>query len=290
VIKPVDIAIAGVQKAATSSLQVYIGQHPEVITHDEREFSFFVQDEEYKKGYEKIYPEYFSAAGESKKILIKNVGIIFWEEAMQRLQKHNPLTKIILVLRNPVDRAYSAYWYAKLVGREQETTFEKALQANNGKMFSKESRAFTAYFERGNYASQLKTLYKYFNPGQVKIILFENLIREPQNLFDDLFKFCEIGNAYRPVINKKLKGSSAQRFEWLAYLSNQQNSFKKIARELIPGSIRKNMRLKLNELNKKEFTPPKMNEVTRQELIEYYRPMVNELITLSGLDLSHWNK
>jgi hypothetical protein len=290
VIKPVDIVIAGVQKAATSSLQVYIGQHPEVITHDEREFSFFVQDEEYNKGYEKIYQEYFPGAGESKKILIKNVGIIFWEDAMQRLREHNPHTKIILVLRNPADRAYSAYWYAKLLGREKETTFEKALRASDGKMFNKESRAITAYFERGNYTAQLKTLYKYFKPAQVKIILFENLIRQPQNLFDDLFKFCEISNTYRPIIDKKLKGSSAQRFEWIAYLSNQQNSFRKIARELIPGRIRKNMRMKLNELNKKEFTPPKMSEETRQELIEYYRPMVNELITLTGLDLSHWNK
>ena len=68
-INPVDIAIAGVQKAATSSLQVYLGQHPEIITHDEREFSFFVQDDEYCKGYSAIYNDYFSEEFSAKKIL-----------------------------------------------------------------------------------------------------------------------------------------------------------------------------------------------------------------------------
>ncbi|MEP7167786.1 MAG: sulfotransferase domain-containing protein, partial [Bacteroidota bacterium] len=149
-IKLVDIVIAGVQKAATSSLQVYLGQHPDLITHDEREFSFFVQDDEYTNGYENIFHKYFPEGPSEKKILIKNVGIIYWEDAMKRLQQHNPKAKIILVLRNPVARAYSAYWFAKLRGKENAPTFETALLSSEEKIFDKESKAVAAYLERGN--------------------------------------------------------------------------------------------------------------------------------------------
>jgi hypothetical protein len=289
-IKPVDIAIAGVQKAATSSLQVYLGQHPDVITHDEREFSFFVQDDEYNKGYENIYHDYFSDTSVEKKILIKNVGIIYWEEAMQRLQRHNPHVKIILVLRNPVMRAYSAYWYAKLRGKENASTFEDALLTSEEQTFDKESKAVTAYLERGNYVLQLKNLYKYFNPKQVKIILFEELKANTENVLKNLFEFCQISPEYKPVVNKKLKSSSQPRSEWLAAVTNQQTTLKSKIRKLLPATLRHGLRKKLNEINKKEFVPPPIQAETKKKLTAHFKPMVDELSRMTNLDLSNWNK
>jgi len=289
-IKPVDIAIAGVQKAATSSLQVYLGQHPEVITHDEREFSFFVQDDEYNKGYENIYHDYFSETSAEKKILIKNVGIIYWEEAMERLQSHNPHVKIILVLRNPVMRAYSAYWYAKLRGKENASTFEDALLMHENKIFDKESKAVTAYLERGNYVLQLSNLYKYFDPKQVKIILFEELKANTENVLKNLFEFCEISPEYKPVVDQKLKSSSQPRSEWLASVTNQQTTLKSKIRKLLPAALRHGLRKKLNEINKKEFVPPPIKAETKRKLAAHFKPMVDELSRMTNLDLSNWNK
>ncbi|MEO5570228.1 MAG: sulfotransferase domain-containing protein [Bacteroidia bacterium] len=289
-IKPVEIVIAGVQKAATSSLQVYLGQHPEIITHDEREFSFFVQDDEFNKGYSTIFPEYFPEESSAKKILIKNVGIIYWEDAMQRLQQHNPDVKIIIVLRNPVARAYSAYWYARQRSKENAITFEDALHSSEKKVFDKESKAVAAYLERGNYVSQLKNLYKYFKPEQVKIILFEDLKEHTERELKNLFEFCAVSGEYQPVLEKKLKSSSQPRSEWLASITNQQTALKSKIRKLLPAYLRHGVRKKLNELNKKEFIPPPINSETKRKLVEHFRPMVDELSIMIGRDLSFWNK
>lgn len=289
-INPVEIVIAGVQKAATSSLHNYMGQMEGIITHDEREFTFFVEEDEYLKGYDKIYNEYFLESDDRRKVLIKNVGIIFWEDAMQRLKQHNPDVKIILIFRNPVARAYSAFWYAKLRGKEDANSFEEALQEAEGKSANKTNKGVDAYFERGNYAAQLKTLYNYFSPHQVKIILFEDFKENTNGILKELIQFCDLKVTDFSMINKKLKGASQARFTWLANFTNRQNSLKSNLRKLVPLKLRRRLRMKVNEINKKDFSVPPMNNETRQKLINYYKPMVNELSKLIGRDLSHWNK
>lgn len=289
-IKPVEIVIAGVQKAATSSLHNYMGQIEGIITHDEREFTFFVEEDEYRKGYNKIYNEYFSESDNAKKVLIKNVGIIFWEDAMLRLKQHNPDVKIILIFRNPVARAYSAFWYAKLRGKEDANSFEEALDEAEGKSSNKASKGVDAYFERGNYAAQLKTLYNYFSPHQVKIILFEDFKENANGILKELIQFCDLKATDFSVANKKLKGASQARFAWLANFTNRQNSLKSNLRMLLPVKLRRRLRMKVNEINKKEFSMPPMSSETKQKLIKYYEPMVSELSKLIGRDLSHWNK
>lgn len=288
--KPIDIVIAGVQKAATSSLQLYMGQHPQLLTHGEREFTFFIRDEEYSSGYENAFLNYFYDADLTKKILIKNVGIIFWEDVIQRLHQHNPHVKIILVLRNPVSRAYSAYWYARMKGYEQEESFESALRSGRQCPNDKINKGMIAYLDRGNYLFQLKTLYKYFSPEKVKIVLYEDLKDYPEKLLIELFSFCEIDNTFKPEIKRKFNESSRARIPWLAQLVNTEYPIRPVLRYIIPENAKHRIRIKLNSLNKKDFVPPPMSAVTKLRLIEYYKPMVQELSILLDRNLKQWNE
>jgi hypothetical protein len=289
-IRAIDIAIIGVQKAATSSLKNYLGQHPELLTHGEKEFTFFIRDEEYKEGYDKSFKNYFSKPDLAKKILIKNVGIIYWEEAIQRLYKHNRNAKIILMLRNPVSRAYSAYWYARSHGYENNLSFENAIARNVNEVTDKLRRGMIDYIERGNYFAQLNTLLKYFRKEQVKIILLEDFKDDSENLFRRVFEFCEIDPAFTPVIRKKINESSDARIPSLAQLVKQDSVVKQKLKIFIPDKTRVWMRMKIKKINRKEFVPPSLNSNIKQKLIEHYKPMVEKLSLILDRDLSNWNK
>ena len=104
----VDLMIIGAQKAGTTSLKNYLGEHPQILTHGQIEMSYFVNDVEYKAGHATGIEPYFSEAATIGKCIVgKNVAISLHEEAVARLVKHNPDCKIVFVMREPVSRAYS---------------------------------------------------------------------------------------------------------------------------------------------------------------------------------------
>ncbi|NJN27489.1 MAG: sulfotransferase domain-containing protein [Cyclobacteriaceae bacterium] len=162
----IEIAIIGTQKSGTSSLNKYLALHPEFVTHSSLEFPYFVNDELYHKGYEHAMGEYFDNSELNSKIIIKSVGIIYDEEALRRLKDHNPDVKIIITLRHPVDRAYSAYWYACRYGWEKEPSFEKSLWQKSQQENWIGNR-FCDYINRSEYSKHIKTVYDHFPERQV---------------------------------------------------------------------------------------------------------------------------
>ena len=95
--------IIGAQKAGTTSLKNYLGEHPQIVTHPHTECSFFASDDEYNEGFEKGFVRYFGGEKDfqDKVIVGKNVTISFREFALKRLAQHNPNCKIVFILRNP---------------------------------------------------------------------------------------------------------------------------------------------------------------------------------------------
>ena len=94
--KQIDLLIVGTQKAGTSSLLRLLEQHPKIKTHSINEIGFFIKDEEYKKGFEAMYGEYFDPLNRSSTLIAKNVGVFENSEALERAKKHNPDMKIVV--------------------------------------------------------------------------------------------------------------------------------------------------------------------------------------------------
>ena len=97
--RKIDIAIIGAQKAGTTSLKSYLGEHPQVVTHPHIEFSFFADNDQFELGYEKIFKKDFGSKHIeiTHKVLAKNVTLSFREFALERLRLHNPDCKICLL-------------------------------------------------------------------------------------------------------------------------------------------------------------------------------------------------
>ena len=123
-----DVFIAGAQKSGTSSLSYYLEQHPSIKCHKPREISYFVRDRAYEKDFPSVFQEYYQdGVGQDQLVLAKSVDLAYIEKAAQRLKEHSPDCKIVMALRDPIDRAYSAYWHMRREGWETKKTFEKAL-------------------------------------------------------------------------------------------------------------------------------------------------------------------
>jgi hypothetical protein len=125
----VNVVIAGAQKSGTTSLKEYLRKHKKVISHDQKEFGYLVRDRKYKEGYEIIFEEYFGRDVSIRNVVLaKSVSVMYIREAMKRTQKHNDEIKITAVIRDPIERAYSAYWYMRQNGWETERNLEDAIK------------------------------------------------------------------------------------------------------------------------------------------------------------------
>ena len=152
--------IIGVQKAATTSFFQYLGKHPEIYAPDfAKDFnSFFSNEALWERGLE-AYGRLFLDGRDSPVILAGNVNYINSAHVMARLGVKCPSAKVMVLLREPFDRAVSSYNYARARGFEKRPwlavvdAFLLSAQRQNESFCSKQG----GFFEKGLYGSLLKT-------------------------------------------------------------------------------------------------------------------------------------
>lgn len=191
-----DYLIIGAQKGGTSSLQKYLVKHPKILSPSVKEVHYF--DNNFDKGL-RWYKSFFP--------FIKKRGQIFGEASPyyiyhplvpERVKKFLPNIKIIVLLRNPVERAFSHYKMEVKNGNEKRS-FEKALEweenninsykelVENGQK-SFEHQHFS-YLDRGRYFLQLKRWFNYFDKENFLIINSEDFFDNPQIEISNIFTF-----------------------------------------------------------------------------------------------------
>lgn len=192
--RPISVMIAGAQKAGTTSLHEVLASHPDVHSHPQQEFGFFVDDKLFEGGFAR---EFIRAFGNEQvrpeqTVLAKSVGVMFLPIAAQRLADHNPSCRIIVSLRNPFERAISAFRYQLQVGREHPgTSFAQTLEREQ-KNLSLETMGdlhHVAYISRGLYSEQVRRLFDLFGRDSVKVVKFEELDNS-DDLYSELQRFC----------------------------------------------------------------------------------------------------
>ena len=139
--KPVDVFIIGAQKCGTTSLLRYLSEHSNILGHMQTEMTYFSVDSEYNKGYDRAWRRYYRSVNQSQSIVIaKNAHMYRNQEAIRRLKLHNPDCKIVFIIRNPVERAYSSYLMEKSSWGE-EFSFDEIVDKylvqdrSNGKLY-----------------------------------------------------------------------------------------------------------------------------------------------------------
>lgn len=293
--RPIDVMIVGAQKSATTSLFRSMAQHPGVLAHAQSECTYFLSDDEYARGYAEAFRKYFGAGAPPDRVLLgKHVMLMYSAPAIARLATQNPATEVIVVLRHPVERAYSAYWYARRMGWERLGTFEAALAAEAERLREGWVRwRNCAYLSNSNYAPALLRLRETFGNPRVHVVMTEDFRMDRAAIFRHAFGWAGVDPSVEVPSGEGENRARAARSETvagvLARFFGPGSTGKALARRLVPTRWVPGLRGTVQRLNERAFEPPPMAPDTRLRLLDHFRPLNDELGRLLGRDLSGWN-
>jgi hypothetical protein len=194
-----DFLILGAQKAGTTALYAYLREHPQITGPSWKEVSFF--DRHYVRG-EAWYRGNFPNTLRTRGGLVGEASpsYLFHPLAPERVAALVPEAKLIALVRNPVDRAFSHYQHEVALGREP-LSFEDALAAEDQRLLGEEERmlADPAYFShawwdytyraRGRYAEQVERWLGQFQRERLLVLPSEDLLREPERAHAQVLEF-----------------------------------------------------------------------------------------------------
>jgi len=206
-----DMLIIGAQKAGTSSLHAWLSEHPQILPPFEKEVHFFDNgNQPAQNNFEKGLPWYkahFPLAVAGQKITFETSPLyLFHPLAAQRIKAALPKARLIIVLRNPADRAISHYFHS--VGNAVEALpIEEALEKEDSRLLQESqssdypglSFVRHSYKARGRYAEQIKRYLDHFPREQLLILESERLFAEPKACMPDIFEFAGVDPGFSPT-------------------------------------------------------------------------------------------
>lgn len=284
--------IVGAQKSATTALYDFLQQHPAIFLPRTKEIHYFVQDEFYRQG-DSYLDIFYRELDDQPLVGSAYAHLMYFPKGADRIHRHNPQARILAVLRNPIDRAWSAYWFARRNGWETLPTFERALEREpERRQASFEERAELTYLSHGHYAEQLEPYYRLFGEERVKVLLTEDLAAGATEAMGEVLTWLGLdGDASSIDVRKRVNVAGMPRFPRLQRFL-QSGRIRRSLRRYTPASVRFRIRefvvKPILRLNVDRFEYPEMDPAMRRRLEEYFVPHNRRLEQLIGRDLSHW--
>ena len=301
-----NFLLLGAAKAGTTSLTKYLTQHPQIFVCPRREPNFFVFANEFNGSSDK--PD---AAGQKRYNALHNRAIrnlelyhhqfesitdekVFGEasplylcipKTAERIHQYESNMKLVVMLRNPIDRAFSHFVYAGANGRESLFDFDAAIQQEN----INEPNIWIGerhYIRLGFYYAQLKRYFQIFDRSQIKVCLYEDFAIDPRKVIKEIFHFLEVDNSFMPDMTVRHNQSLMPKNKALHNLLMQQNIATKAIKTILPApviNLAKNVRARNLVKAKAE-----LSEKARNDLIAIYQEDISQLQTLLEKDFSHW--
>jgi len=196
----VNLLLLGTQKAGTTSLYKYLKQHPDICFSDLKEITYFVDDIFYKKGI-KYFHAFFKKYNNQKIIASSYVHMLSSENAPKRVLNYNKNMKFIILLREPIARAFSAFNYARQNGWEKyNMDFLRTLELESERMHQK--KIDLLYFYNGLYAKHISNWMNFFPKENFFIVTTKEFQNDPKNVMKKINFFLAIPN-YKFVTKKK---------------------------------------------------------------------------------------
>jgi len=278
-----NLFIVGAPKAATTSLYEYLNGQPDVFMSPLKEPNFFSESrtdsperDEFShavresSSYERLFLDAvgFPYVGEASTSYLRN------EAAPERIKRASPEAKIVVSLRDPVERAYSDYRYCVREGLERRSFAE----AVSDELSSSDNQPSSAnYLQYGDYVPGLRRYERHFGRDSMLVVFFEDLLSDPDSVLQDLLAF--LGLDSRRARNFPHANPHGQPRGVLAKQLMQSTRLRLALRRIVPDSL---LRLAHDRLLVKPAPKPELDPTLRAKLISIYQPQVEEIASFVG--------
>lgn len=285
-----DFFIVGAARSGSTSLYRYLAQHPQLhlpTWHKEPCYfcDFFgISD----------LQEYLSLFAEAKPGQLRgeaSTAYLTCPASAGLIAEANPEARIIMLLRNPAERAYSLYTYMVANGFEPLAPFERALAAEPARAARDPYREPIPgyhynylYFESGLYGAQVQRYLERFPADRVLILLFEDLERDPRGTTARVFRFLGVDDSFQPEIAVHNPGARP-RSARVQYLLRSRVG--EVLRRLRVPRANRIVRI-LRELNTTDRRPPPPDPETYNRLVERYAEDIRATAARIGRNLDAW--
>ena len=299
-----NFLVIGAPKAGTSALYETLRRHPQVFVCPIKEPRFFAFEGRVPtfggpkhNDYVKLptiislasYLALFQDAQDAKAIGEASTIYSYYpnEKPAERIHHYIPDVRLIAILRQPAERAYSNFLHAVRNRWEPLTDFTQAL-ADEPRRIHEHWSYFLRYYQNGCYYARLKPYFERFELPQIRIYLYEAWNNNPREVLRDIFRFLEIDDIFVPdMINRHNVSILPRSHAVQAFLKNP-HPLKTILKPLLPQTLRRKIISKMQSLNHAKPSP--LDPDLRRQLTEEYRDDILKLQDLIGRDLSHWLK
>jgi hypothetical protein len=273
-----DFIIAGAHRTGTTWLYENLYQHPEIILSSKRkELHFFDRDENFKKGLN-FYNDFIS--NKHNKSLIGDVTPSYFgdEKVPERINYFFPKIKIIIILRNPIDRLFSHY------------------KLNEGNSNNEES--FSSYYKRklneneagnsveeGIYIKHIESYLKYFKKEQITVMFYKDLKEKPNQFYSKILKSIGVNNVeFSPkMLDQKVNS-------WSIKKHHSKSKFLYILMLAMKKYKLFNFSKRIERLNSHKKHRNNIEENDRKFLLNFYMDSIVELEKYLKINLDRWKK
>jgi len=193
-IDKLDFILAGAQKSGTTALHYFLEKHPRITMGDQEEMHFFDDDDLFSGPVDcELLHRHFPLLPRSTIAGECTPSYLYWKPAAERIWNYNPQVKLLVLLRNPVERAFAHWNMQRFKGREPLDFFD-AVKEEKSRIAGappREARRF-AYVDRGFYVQHLERFFRFFSREQMMIIKFEKFRQEQRKTLDSIFSFLGV--------------------------------------------------------------------------------------------------
>lgn len=285
-----DFFIVGAAKSGTSSLYNYLIQHRSIFMPKTKEPHFFGSGRSLTEGYAlEEYTRLFETIPEDIRVGEASTSYLYLASAAQEIKRFRPDAKIVMVLRNPVDRAYSQYWNHVRDGRES-LSFEEALKAEperirHGYRFYRDLPS-SHYLEAGRYSEQVERYFKLFGRESIRVYLFEDLLRDAHGVCCSAFSFLDVDPSWPITVGRIYNSSGPPRSTLLSKLIYRPTFVKEALKGMFPTPWMRNAKEWVAGINTRSI--PEMNPETRTALKQHFREDIICLEETIKRDMRQW--
>lgn len=281
-----NFLIVGAAKSGTTSIADWLRAHPQAFVAAEKELYFFNDDARWAKG-AAWYEPHFADAGDAVAVGEATPFYMYFPEAIARMASLVPEARLIVVAREPVDRAYSNWRHLFFRQAAESRSFEKLVKDElredarlppRGRCDLEARR----HLVHGRYHDQIQALLEHYPREQLLVLLTEDLEQDPRGTFAAVCRFLGIDASVVPP-EVGTRSNTHREFRpvrlWQFFVRHR-------VLERLPERLGKFIALRLMW---RETPPEPLDPRLRARLADYYREPNARLAAFLGRDLSHWN-